>query len=105
MNETPEDRLNQHGMAIEEYDFGRADEPDVVGFAKLEWLDLDHQQYGAQLLVRPGTSPEDRNEFATWCLGAVERWVLHGPEADGWQRREHDAGWQLWCRKRMLPSL
>jgi hypothetical protein len=100
-----EAQLNKLGLRIEEFEFGRHDEPDVNGFASLEWSDLDHTTYMARLFVRPGTSASDREGFAAWCLGAVDRWVTSGPEVDGWQRRESDAGWQLWCRQVMLPSM
>lgn len=105
MHEDAEVLLGKIGIRIEEFDFGREDEPDVVGYVTLEWLDLDHERYQARLLVRPGISAEDRASFATWYLGALDRWLNNGPEMDGWQRRDSDAGWQLWCRRQYLPSL
>jgi hypothetical protein len=105
VNPDAETQLSKLGLRIEEFNFGREDEPDVIGFAAVQWLDLDHSRYLAHLLVRPGTSAEDRAAFAAWCCDAVSRWVSSGSEVDGWQRRESDAGWQLWCRKVTLPSI
>lgn len=70
MYEDAEKVFRRVGLPIEEFDFGREDEPDVIGFRSLEWLDLDHTKYVARLLVRPGTSAEDRATFAEWCRGA-----------------------------------
>jgi hypothetical protein len=100
-----EAQLNRIGLQIEESDFDRDDEPDVIGFVKVEWLTLDHSKYTATIFVRPGTNPSERATFATWVRDVIARWVEHGPEVDAWQRRESDAGWQLWARRTCLPAV
>lgn len=105
VDENVEAQLNQVGLEIEEFDFGREDELDITGFIMVKWLDLDHEKYTATIGVRPGTGPEDRAAFATWARDVLARWLEHGPDVDGWQRRESDAGWQLWARRHYFPSL
>jgi hypothetical protein len=105
LEDDAEAQLAEIGLRIDEFDFGREDEPDVIGLVTVEWLDLDHKEYMARMLIRPGTPADRRASFARWCRDMILRWVSSGPEVDGWQRRESDAGWQLWCRLRYLPSL
>jgi hypothetical protein len=55
------------GLWIAEFDFGREDEPDVIKFAAVWWLNLNHNTYLTPLLVRSG------NNCAT--AGCVRRLV------------------------------
>lgn len=97
-----ERRLNERGITIGEFDFGREDEPDVSGFAMIE--ELPESSSRIVLLVRPGTASEIRAMFAEWAEQRLARFFEHGPEPDGWQRRS-DGAWQLWTRLVELPPL
>lgn len=99
-----EAQLQQAGLTITDHDIGN-DDPGIVGAITVRWADLDHEQYAACLLLRPGVPPETRAVFATWARDMLLRWMQHGPDVDGWQPRETDAGWQLWARLARLPSL
>jgi hypothetical protein len=54
--------------------------------------------------VRVGLSFARRERFATWATGRILRYLEHGPEPDGWQRRALDGKWQLWARETWLPG-
>ncbi len=106
-----EQRLNDRGMSVEDWDLStepeaqaKALDPDIRGFAFIE-PQQDGSSYRVFLFIRPGAPAEDREAFAEWALERVERFMQHGPEPDGWQRRETDAGWQLWIRRVELPPL
>lgn len=98
----PEQRLLQRGLAIEEGDLGRSDEPDVVGYVVLRPSDGGATVHA---MVVPGLSDDRRAGFAGWLEGRIDRFFEHGPEPDGWQRRQSDGDWQVWAREVQLPSL
>jgi hypothetical protein len=91
--------LNFH---LNEYDFGREDEPDVVGVARIEPSD---DAVVIELTVRPETSPQDLEDLTRWAAERTLRFLEHGPEPDGWQKRSGGDGWQLWVRRVILPAL
>ncbi|MFD3640697.1 hypothetical protein [Streptomyces griseus] len=93
--------LDRYGWLIEEMDFGREDDPDVIGCAVLEEV-----QGGTSgtFLIRPGLDDENRTRFAEWITQRVGRYFEHGPEPDGWQKRS-DGGWQLWVRLVEMPPI
>ena len=105
-----EEQLIGRGMSLEDWDLSdepdtqdKTVDPDICGFAF-----IDPQlagSYRVVLLVRPGLSSEKRELFAEWALQRVERFMEHGPEPDGWQRRKADGAWQLWTRLVELPDL
>jgi hypothetical protein len=97
-----ESRLLALGVVIDEFDFGREDEPDVSGLLLLEEVPGG---LGVTALVRPRLSSEPRRTFAEWTLQHIERFIEHGPEPDGWQLRQSDGRWQLWARLVELPPL
>lgn len=96
-----EQRLKQRGTPVETEDFGRHDEPDVTGCVVLK-----PAKGGVivRIVARPGVPPEDREMFAEWAESRIDRFLEHGPEPDGWQRRSDEA-WQLWARRTIMPLL
>jgi hypothetical protein len=98
-----EQRLNEFGLYIEEEDFRAVARPGVGGFVLIE--PLDDGAHRIVLLVLPGTAPDARARFADWALSRIQRFLEHGPEPDGWQRRQSDGGWQLWAREVEFPPL
>lgn len=97
-----EARLAAMGVTIEEHDFGREDEPDVVGVFVIE--SETESALDIWLAVRPQSPPDRRAMFAEWAESRLQRFIEHGPEPDGWQRRS-DGGWQLWARRVEMPPL
>lgn len=93
--------LAEYGWPIEEENLGREDEPDIVGCALLDEADGGVR---GRFVVRPGLTAEHRAGFAEWAVQRVERFLEHGPEPDGWQRRS-DGAWQLWVRQVQMPPL
>lgn len=91
------------GHVIEEHEFGRENEPDVIGLVEMGFTSPG--RYTARIIIRPGTSPDTRERFAEWVLEKMFRMSDHGPEPDGWQKREADDRWQLWGREDYLPPL
>ncbi|MET7752588.1 hypothetical protein [Micromonospora sp. NPDC005367] len=55
------------------------------------------------LLYRPGLPVDVLRMLGEWALQRVGRFLEHGPEPDGWQRRS-DGAWQLWGRLVDLPE-
>ncbi|MDX3075765.1 hypothetical protein [Streptomyces sp. MI02-7b] len=96
-----EERLAAAGVALEETDFGREDEPDIGGCLLAESVE---DGIRANIVVRPGLVGEARTAFAEWAESRLQRFLEHGPEPDGWQERS-DGAWQLWGRWAQLPSL
>ncbi|MFG3189260.1 hypothetical protein [Streptomyces omiyaensis] len=93
--------FQKYGWPIEEEDFGREDEPAIDGCALLEEVDGGLR---GRFVVRPGLAADRRTDFAEWVVSRVDRFLEHGPEPDGWQRRS-DGAWQLWVRRVEFPSL
>ncbi|MGQ4355279.1 hypothetical protein [Streptomyces drozdowiczii] len=93
--------LARYGWPIEEEDFGREDEPDVVGCALLEEVEGGTR---GKFVVRPGLDEENRTGFAEWAVQKVGRFLELGPVADGWQERS-DGAWQLWVRRVEMPPV
>lgn len=87
---------------LEEPDFGDLVDPEVGGFILLEPLE-DATRYVA--LIRPGLAEWQLRMFAEWAESRFARFIEHGPEPDGWQKRESDSGWQLWGRLVEMPRL
>ena len=102
MTSDAEARLAARGATIEEYDFGRDDEPDVTGVFVI--TPATHPAINVWLAVRPETPPDDRAGFAEWAESRLDRFFEHGPEPDGWQPRS-DGGWQMWARRVEMPPL
>lgn len=100
MESNAEKRLADLGISIDEVDFGREDEPDIIGCA-VAWPVGDGHR--VSLVVRPGIEPWQRSMFAEWATSRLGRLAEHGTEPDGWQLRS-DGGWQLWSRLHQLPS-
>jgi hypothetical protein len=96
-----EDRLKARGVVLEEIDFGREDEPNVSGCLVAQYVE---QGVRLKVAVRPGLSGHWREGFAEWAESRLQRFLDHGPEPDGWQKRS-DGAWQLWGRWTQMPSL
>lgn len=56
-----------------------------------------------QAAIRPGLEANRRATFAEWAESRFQRFLEHGPEPDGWQKRS-DGAWQLWARGVQLPT-
>lgn len=95
--------LNALGFELQEFDFGREDEPDVTGAIAVGFLDED--TYNATIIIRPGTQPDIRAMFAEWVLSRLGRLFEHGPEPDGWRLRKSDGRWDLWGRLVDFPPI
>lgn len=105
-------RLLGRGVAIRELgahdhpgdlDAHLADHPDVVGL-----LLLDPDPSGGafvRAVVRPDAGPERRAWFAHWVEERIDRFGEHGPQPDGWERRQVDGSWLLWAEDYSLPPL
>lgn len=91
--------LNSLGLTLAEEDFGREDEPEVLGCALANELG---GLYEFELMIRPGLPEGHRRMFAEWAKAGIKRFAEHGPEPDGWRRRS-DGAWQLWARRVQLP--
>ncbi|MBC9730550.1 MULTISPECIES: hypothetical protein [Streptomyces] len=98
--DSAEARLAAMGWPVEEEDFGRADEPDVQGCLLIEEVEGGVR---ARIVVRPGLQGDVRKSFAEWAESRLQRFMEHGPEPDGWQKRS-DGGWQMWARLHQMPS-
>lgn len=96
-----EERLATAGISIDDVDFSREDEPDVVGCLLMQRVEGGSK---IRVAIRPGTTGEPRARYAEWAESRIQRFIEHGPEPDGWQARsDMDDGWQLWGRERLLP--
>ena len=62
----------------------------------------DHSSY--KIGVRASLSFARRERFAVWATERILRFLEHGPEPDGWQKRTLDGAWQLWAREVLLPD-
>lgn len=89
------------GRPIMAADFGRHDEPSVVGYVKVRARDEGLELWA---WVRPATNDDDLSQFAEWLDSRLDRFLEHGPEPDGWQSTS-DGRWQMWARKTTLPDL
>jgi hypothetical protein len=97
-----EERLAALGISIDDFDFGREDEPDVIGCLLIQRLE---QGLKIRIGIRPGTTGERRASYAEWAASRIARFDEHGPEPDGWKARsDMDDGWQLWAREQLLPD-
>jgi hypothetical protein len=96
-----EQRLTNAGIPLEEEDFGREDEPDVVGCILAEPVEGGTR---AKAVIRPGLTGKLRAMFAEWAESRLQRFTEDGPEPDGWQRRIGDRAWQLWARLHEMPD-
>ncbi|MEU5962635.1 hypothetical protein ABZ777_15615 [Micromonospora parva] len=54
--------------------------------------------------IRPGLDGELLDLFVEWALRLFARFLKHGPEPDGWERRS-DGAWQAWARLHQMPTL
>lgn len=100
---TPEARLAERGVTIEDEDFFDSQvNPGVCG---LMLIREDPPDLVVGAFIRPETSAELRHVFAEWVEQRLDRFIEHGAEPDGWQRRKSDGGWQLWARPVTLPTL
>src|SRR5689334_6090809 len=71
--------------------------PDVSGVVMVAPT-TDGVNHRVAAFVRPGLLDPCRDSFAAWVDEKLARYLEHGPEPDGWQRRTSDGGWQLWAR-------
>lgn len=71
-------------------------DPDVMGCMLLG------DDEGAALHMRPGLEVDEAVALLDWAEDRANRFIEHGPEPDGWQRRT-DGVWQLWARRVELP--
>lgn len=69
--------------------------PRFTGYIKLDVEGLDTI---CNALTKPGLEEEQREAFAEWIHQLIDRFMVYGPDLDGWQRREIDGAWQFWCR-------
>lgn len=97
-----EGRLRALGLELVEADFGAHDDPDVKACVVV-WPGPTSSRVA--LRIRPGLDADTRARVAEWFEQRLGRFFEHGPEPDGWQRRESDHGWQLWAREELLPKL
>ncbi|MGY1814905.1 hypothetical protein [Blastococcus sp. SYSU D00820] len=105
-------RLASRGVAIRELgsqdhpgdlEGHLAEHPDVVGLLLLN-PDPSGGAY-VRAVVRPDAGSERRAWFAAWVEEKIDRFAEHGPEPDGWSRRQLDGGWMLWAEELDLPPL
>jgi hypothetical protein len=104
MNErsAAEERLAARGVPIGEDDFPSPPvDPEHEGCAL-----IGEREGGiiVNLTVRTGLDGERRAGFAEWAESRIDRFLEHGPEPDGWQKRS-DGDWQLWVRRVYLGDL
>lgn len=97
-----EEWLAAAGMGLIEKDFGREDEPDVIGCLLVQRIE---EGLKFRAFIRPGTTGEQRTTCAEWAVSRIQRFIEYGPEPDGWKARsDMDDGWQLWAREQLLPD-
>ena len=77
--------------------------PDLAGLLAL--VPVEDGGAFVHAVIRPGLEEDRRALFAGWVEEKIDRFFEHGPEPDGWQRRQSDGGWQLWARQVQLPPL
>lgn len=95
-----EQRLASHGITIEG-DFPAGANPEHNGCAVICEAEGG---ISVRLVIRPDQDSLARATFAEWAESRLDRFLEHGPEPDGWQRRS-DGGWQMWTRLVNLGDL
>lgn len=99
--EADELTVNVHFFEWDEL-VGLVVEPDVHGCLIVEEYGDGSGRVG--MGYRPDLPLDTLKMLGEWALQRVGRFLEHGPEPDGWQRRS-DGAWQVWARLHEMPSL
>jgi hypothetical protein len=98
---TAEQRLARLGVPFEEPDSADALDPELGGCLLARPVDDGVQ---VKVVIRPELPGWQRVTFAEWAESRFMRFIEHGPEPDGWQKRP-DGDWQLCGRLTQMPFL
>lgn len=100
-------RLEGGGVEVPLFELAAADVAlvdDAVHGCLVMQREPDGTITGGRLGYRPGLLVDDLRMLGEWATVRVGRFLEHGPEPDGWQRRS-DGGWQIWARAYQLPPI